>query len=298
MEPTRTPGERGVPRTPFEPLPARVVIENVQPEIDGGSFPVKRTVGEELVVTADIHADGHEVLAAVLRYRSVRDTAWQEAPMQELGNDRWRAAFRIAALERYEYTLEAWEDRFRTWRRDLAKKVEAEQDVSVELLVGAGLVEEAGRRASGPDAEQLASWARALRAAGDGSHDEVTQRALNAELARLMERYADRRHVVTYDKRLTVVVDREKARFSTWYEMFPRSCASEPGRHGTFKDCEARLPYVAGMGFDVLYFPPIHPIARTHRKGRNNAPVARPDDVGSPWAIGSDEGGHIGRAHV
>ncbi|MBI3003423.1 MAG: alpha-1,4-glucan--maltose-1-phosphate maltosyltransferase [candidate division NC10 bacterium] len=287
---SRSPRARGP--APAEPVPARVVIERVQPEIDGGHFPIKRTVGERVVVTADIHGDGHDALGAVLRYRRAGEPGWEEVRMEEVGNDRWRGAFAVSTLDRYEYTLQAWVDRFGSWRRDLGKKVEAGQDVSVELLVGADLVRQAGKRASAADAERLEEWAKALRAAPDGDPTAAARRVLIGELAALVDRYPDRRSAVAYDKVLAVVVDREKARFSTWYEMFPRSCAPEPGRHGTFRDCEARLPYVAAMGFDVLYFPPIHPISRTHRKGKNNAPIASPDDVGSPWAIGSDEGGH------
>ncbi|MGH7430274.1 MAG: alpha-1,4-glucan--maltose-1-phosphate maltosyltransferase, partial [Candidatus Methylomirabilales bacterium] len=207
-------------------------------------------------------------------------------------NDRWRAEFVVARLGRYLYSLEAWVDRFQTWRRDLARKAEAGQDVAVDLLVGAGLVEEASRRASGADAKTLKDRGAALRADRPSDPSGRIRIALADDLALLMARYPDRRFATRYGNELQVVVDRERARFSTWYEMFPRSCAPEPGVHGTFKDCEERMPYVAEMGFDVLYLPPIHPIGRTHRKGKNNSPVAGPDDPGSPWAIGAEEGGH------
>ncbi|GIX47337.1 MAG: alpha-1,4-glucan:maltose-1-phosphate maltosyltransferase [Candidatus Tectimicrobiota bacterium] len=186
--------------------------------------------------------------------------------------------------------MQAWVDPFETWRRNLEKKVAAGQEVHVELLSGLELIEEATKRATGEEATQLAQWAARLRDTTDAVARVAL--ALDTELAALMARHPDRRFATTYDKELRVVVDRERARFSTWYEMFPRSCAPEPGRHGTFRDVEARLPYVAAMGFDVLYFPPIHPIGRTHRKGKNNALVAALDDVGSPWAIGAAEGGH------
>ncbi|MBW1992570.1 MAG: alpha-1,4-glucan--maltose-1-phosphate maltosyltransferase [Deltaproteobacteria bacterium] len=232
----------------------RVVIEAVSPEIDGGRFPVKRTLGDRVRVEADLVADGHEAIAADLLYRREQDVDWRAVPMEPLGNDRWRGEFQVLELGRYVYAIRAWVDRFRTWQQDLRKRVDAGQDVAVEFLVGAQLIEEAAGRAPEGEAAQLRNS--------------------------------------TYDRHLTVVVDPVKARFSTWYEMFPRSCAPVPGRHGTFRDCEARLPYIAGMGFDVLYLPPIHPIGRTNRKGRNNAPQAGPGDVGSPWAIGAAEGGH------
>jgi starch synthase (maltosyl-transferring) len=270
---------------------SRVVIEAVKPEIDGGRFPMKRTVGDSVIVEADIFADGHDVLYAVLLHRRQRESQWEETPMVPLVNDRWQAGFSVSDLGRYLYTIVAWVDAFRTWRRDLAKKVEAGQDVSVDLLAGAQMVAEASRRASPADASTLQNWAKTIE-----SHQETepgrVELALSDEMLSLMAKYPDRGSAVTYPKELQVVVDRERARFSTWYEMFPRSTASDSGRHGTFKDCEARLPYVAGMGFDVLYLPPIHPIGRTHRKGRNNAPEAGPDDPGTPWAIGTDQGGY------
>lgn len=270
----------------------RVIIEGVKPEIDAGRFPIKRVVGEKVVVEADIFAEGHDVLSGVLQYRHQADQHWTEVPLAFMVNDRWRAEFIVTRLERYRYTLEAWVDRFKSWRRGLEKKVEGGQDVAIELLVGAGLIEEASGRASGADAKKLKEIAAALRADRPADQAGRIRLALSEESMRLMTRYSDRRFVTAYGKELEVVVDRERARFSTWYELFPRSCASKPGVHGTFKDCEQWLPYVAGMGFDVLYFPPIHPIGRTHRKGKNNSPVCGPDDPGSPWGIGADEGGH------
>jgi starch synthase (maltosyl-transferring) len=276
----------------FQPDKARkrVVIEGVKPEIDGGYFPIKRTVGDRVKVEADIVADGHEVIAAHLLYRREHEADWQAVSMQPLLNDRWQGEFQVLELGRYLYAIQAWVDRFRTWQRDLKKRVKAGQDVAIELLVGAGFIEEAQKRASKTVSRQLREWAKIFR--GDGGRREKLEAAYDPKLTELMGRYPDKRFITTYDKNLTVMVDPVRARFSTWYEMFPRSCSPEPGRHGTFKDCEARLPYIAGMGFDVLYLPPIHPIGRTNRKGKNNNPVARPEDVGSPWAIGAAEGGH------
>jgi starch synthase (maltosyl-transferring) len=268
----------------------RVAIEGVTPVVDGGRFPVKRTAGDAVVVECDAFADGHDLLAGVLCYRWGTDgAAWSEAPLQALDNDRWRGTFRAARVGRYHYTVEVWIDHFATWARDLAKRVEAGQDVRVDLKIGAELVRAAGRRARGADAELLATHAD--RVASGGA--ESATAALSPELAEAMRRHPDRTGAARYAPELSLTVDRERARCGAWYEMFPRSTAREPGRHGTFADCEARLPYVAGMGFDVLYLPPIHPVGRAHRKGRNNAETARPGDPGSPWAIGAAEGGHL-----
>lgn len=269
----------------------RVVIEGVKPEIDCGRFPIKRIIGDRVVVEADIFADGHDALCAFLLHRRENNPAWTEVPMEFLVNDHWRGSFIVREQGHYRYTLTAWVDQFKSWQEKLAKKDEAGQDISVELLVGAELVAATVQRAAGNDASSLRRYAESLRA----SDKPITARievALDKRLAALMARYPDRQFATTYARELGVVVDREKARFSTWYEMFPRSCAPVSGKHGTFKDCEARLDYVAGMGFDVLYLPPIHPIGHTNRKGKNNAVGAGPGDPGTPWAIGSAEGGH------
>jgi starch synthase (maltosyl-transferring) len=277
-------------RPPLPPrVPSRVVIEGVEPEIDGGQFPVKRTAGEEVVVTADIYADGHDQLGAVVRYRRAPSGEWVEVPMQELGNDRWSASFTVTDVGRYEYTLQAWVDRFGSWRKGLAKKVAANQDVGPDLLEGAELVRDAARRASGGDADWLRQQADTLAHSDDMS--ARVQLALDAALEAVMARHPDRGPGATYDRKLSALVERERARFGAWYELFPRS-TGEGGRHGTFRDVERRLPYVAGMGFDVLYLPPIHPVGRAFRKGPNNTLSAGPDDPGSPWAIGGEEGGH------
>ena len=268
----------------------RVIIEGMEPEIDGGRFPIKRTRGEKVVVKADIFADSQDALSCVVLHRKDGDPRWEDHPMVFLINDRWRGEFTVPQVGNYYYTVQAWVDHFMSWRQGLVKKFDAGHDVSVDLLAGGDLVEEASRRAAGSDGKKLKKVALALRS--DQETSDRVRIALDEELAELMAKYADRELSTTYDKELVVVVDRARARFSAWYEMFPRSCAPEPGRHGTFKDCEARLSYIASMGFDVLYFPPIHPIGRTHRKGKNNVPGGSSDDPGSPWAIGSAEGGH------
>jgi starch synthase (maltosyl-transferring) len=268
----------------------RVIIEGVSPEIDGGLFPVKRTVGEEVTVEADIFTDGHDLLSCVLLFRKEEDRDWDGVPMEPLGNDRWRGSFRVSEMGRYRYTIRAWLDRFGTWRRDLKKKVNAGQEVSLDLQIGVQLIEEAAPGAKGAVAKALKQ--RVGQIAGAKILEDKIMFALEEELAELMSLHSERRFITTYEKELSVIVEREKARFSTWYEMFPRSCAGRPGMHGTFKECERILPYVASMGFDVLYFPPIHPIGRSHRKGKNNSPATEPGEPGSPWAIGSEAGGH------
>ncbi len=267
----------------------RAVIERVTPSVDNGRFAAKRILGDAVVVEADCYADGHDALACRLLWRREGEAAWQEAPMTALANDRWRASFVAQHLGRYQYTVTAWVDHFLSWRRDFARRTDAD-DLRVAALVGAGLIEEAAARAGGEDRARLSAWAARLRAALEPQALQTL--GLDEECAAVAERYPDRRCASTCPVEHPLVVERERARFSSWYEMFPRSAASEPGRHGSFRDCEARLPYVAKMGFDVLYFPPIHPIGRVKRKGANNALAAGPDDVGSPWAIGAAEGGH------
>ncbi len=268
----------------------RVVIERATPEIDAGRFPIKRITGETVQVEADVFADGHDAVACVLLWRPVGSERWSETDMEPLGNDRWRASFPVEQVGFYHYTVEGWVDRFLTWRKNLVKRIEAGQQVDAELSIGAQLVEAAAHRAQGADRAQLQERARLLQEPGEAPARQTL--ALDARLAALVQRYPDRGLAVRYDRELTVRVDRERARFSTWYELFPRSASPEPGRHGTFADCEARLEDIAAMGFDVLYLPPVHPIGRSFRKGRNNSLTPAPDDPGSPWAIGAKEGGH------
>jgi starch synthase (maltosyl-transferring) len=270
----------------------RVVIERIEPEVDGGRFAIKRTVGEEVRVRADIFADGHDSLGAMLLYRRAGASAWTEVPMRAVNNDRWEARFRVEDLGRYAYTIAAWVDTFGSWSVDLQKRADAGQDISVDVLIGAEIVRAAADRARGSEAKMLADAAARLRDNARNDRDAALATARNSELALLVNINRDRTADATYPQELAVVVDPEKARFSAWYEMFPRSCTTDPKRHGTFRDCIDRLPYIAGMGFDVLYLPPIHPIGRAERKGKNNSATPEPDDTGSPWAIGAKEGGH------
>src|SRR6266446_1554503 len=253
--------------------PARVVIQHVKPEVDCGRFPIKRVIGEAVEIEADIFADGHDAIACVIRCRHEDEEQWTEIPMEPLGNDHWRAPFTVEKLGQYIYSITAWVDPFQTWYKDFQKRIAADQDVTVDLLIGGELLKAAAERALGADAKKLKHLAK-----------DLTPAAVDERLALLAAGYADRTNAAVY-KELRVVVDPIRARFSTWYEMFPRS-------NGTFKDCERILPEIAAMGFDVLYFPPIHPVGKTYRKGKNNAPSAGPNDPGSPWGIGAKEGGH------
>jgi len=232
--------------------PERVVIRGVKPELECGRFAIKRVIGETVVVEADIFADGHDAITAVVRYRHEDDEAWAEVSMEALGNDHWRAEFPVETLGQDIYTIAAWVDPFQTWYKDFLKRVAANQDVTVDLQIGAKLLKSASERAMGADAQKLQHAAR-----------ELQPEAVDDRLASLASRYSDRMDA-THSRELRVTVDPVRARFSTWYEMFPRSC-------GTFKDCENVLPEIAEMGFDIVYFPPIHPIGHTHRKGKNNS---------------------------
>ena len=270
---------------------SRVIIENVTPEIDGGTFAAKRVCGERVIVEADIFADGHEMISGMLLFRREAEKKWHETALKLVVNDRWRADFRVDEIGRYRYTLAAWIDRFQSWRRDLQKRAEVDEHSELDILTGALIIEQAARRASASDKKKLLEAIELLRDEDTSLSTKLTA-ALSDDLIELVQRYPDRDGDTRYGKELAVVVDREKARFSAWYEMFPRSSAVEPGVHGTFKDCERLLSYVASMGFDTLYLPPIHPVGYTHRKGKNNSITAAADDPGSPWAIGSAEGGH------
>jgi starch synthase (maltosyl-transferring) len=268
----------------------RVVIEHVQPEIDGGRFPIKRVVGEKVVVQAAIFADGHDSISAMLLYKGHNDGEWKEAHMRFIENDTWRGEFIVEELGIYHYTLLGWVDHFKTWQKDLKKKSDADQDVSTDILIGVEYIREASKRATGDDKNRLIEFIDGLK--NEAIIEKNLSLALSQELSILMNRYTDRCFATGYEKELPVVVERKNALFSSWYEIFPRSCVSQPGKHGTLKNCESILPEIARMGFDVLYFPPIHPIGKTKRKGKNNIIVSDLDDVGSPWAIGSEEGGH------
>ncbi|MBV5303168.1 MAG: alpha-1,4-glucan--maltose-1-phosphate maltosyltransferase [Chlorobium sp.] len=267
----------------------RVVIENVSPELDGGKYPAKGVENGRVAVEADIFVDGADTITAGICCRAAGSIEWERSPMESMGNDRWKGSFRVGLPGAYEYTIEAQVDHFQTWKKGLIKKIDADQNVSLDLRIGALLVEKGAARANKADAQKLTRFVTQLCV---DNTVKATTAALDEQLSILMDRNPDTTCRTTYDKVLSLTVEQKKAGCSAWYEFFPRSWASEPGKHGTFNDCLRLLPMVAGMGFDVIYLPPIHPIGYTKRKGKNNALVAAPDEPGSCWAIGNSDGGH------
>lgn len=268
----------------------RVVIESIKPEIDGGRFPIKRVTGEKVAVSADIFADGHDSISARLLYRMSGEEKWREAPMRFVENDRWEGEFVPDAIGNWLYTIEGLIDCFKTWQKDIKKKRDAGQEIRVDLLIGAEYVSVAAKASSGTDRGRLERLAGLLKE--EARMDEALTLALSREYSLLMGTYGGKGFPARYDRDLPLTVDRPMALFSAWYECFPRSLLSRPGEHGTLCCIEEALPEIKRMGFDVLYLPPLHPIGKTRRKGKNNSPLAEPLDVGSPWAIGSEEGGH------
>jgi starch synthase (maltosyl-transferring) len=273
----------------MEPGRQRVVIENVRPEVDRGRFAARAIAGEALEVSAEVFCDGHDAVAADLRVREVGAAEWASTPMRHVGGDRFAAEVDPDSLGAIEITIDAWVDRYESWRHGTLAKAAAGQDLAVERQIGQALLEEAAEAAVGVDPQDTESLTAAVAELAGGADLEEL---LTDELSEQVRRHMPRRFGRSLDRVLRIEIERPRARFSAWYELFPRSASPEPGRHGTFDDVIARLPYVAGMGFDVLYLPPIHPIGETFRKGPNNAPAAGPGDTGSPWAIGSEAGGH------
>lgn len=293
---------------------SRVVIEEIQPTVDGGRYPAKRDLGDTVEVTAAIFGDGHDHVAARLLYRHTSQRKWQAAVFAPLTNDIWSAKFTVDKMGLWSFTIEAWVDHFDTWAYDLGKRLAAQrppnrldggpqvdtqptqqttepQDIPLALRIGAGHIDAAASRAKGADARKLSAAAQKMRSLAD-SRLPIYESPLTDELVALMAQYPDLSFALKYPTELPLRVDRERARFSSWYELFPRSASPTPGAHGTLRDVQQRLPEIAAMGFNVLYMPPIHPIGVAFRKGKNNAVVAQPRDVGSPWAIGAAEGGH------
>ena len=269
----------------------RVVIENITPRVDCGRFPAKRAIGESVAVEADVFTDGHDAVAAVLFYRREGTQDWHAVPMSPMGNDRWQAQFTPQSLGRFAFTVAGWVDHLESWRQGLGKKFEAGQDVELDLRHGAALARAVQERVREADARTLKDWANAISDPLRDREERVVL-AQSDTVHELARRHPDPQTVARYEPALVVEVDRERARFSTWYELFPRSAGRTPGKHGTFADVAALLPEVSAMGFDVLYLPPIHPIGVTERKGPNNNPKSAAGDPGSPWAIGGAAGGH------
>lgn len=268
---------------------SRVVIEKLLPEINCGQFPIKRIIGDQVRIEAHIFADGHDRISADLLYRYENTNKWQTVPLIHEVNDRWRACFEVTRLGTYYYSAKAWIDHYETWRQDLIKKHRAGQEISVEIKMGIEMISKASERAAPAQAKKLAAFQHELESTGDVY--EAMLIAEDEQLGQLMRNHPQPWQAVTFPKELQVRVDRARAMYSTWYELFPRSCGDE-NTHGTFADCAKYLPEIQKLGFDVLYLPPIHPIGRTNRKGRNNNPKCTKDDPGSPWAIGAREGGH------
>ena len=275
------------------PLPESlntIIIEHVEPEIDSGRYAVKRELGDRLEVTADIFKEGHDNVGAVLRFKTVQEPTWHETPMHFVDNDRWAGFVELTQNTRYLYTIGAFVLTFETWREELKKKHGAIPDLSSELSEGESQVRAALKRARGEDKKSLEQWLKQWTTEKD--QEKKIHMALDANLALLLNRNEERHAWTVYDRELEVMVDRLRARYSAWYEIFPRSQGQVPGKGSTFKECEGRLPYIRDMGFDVLYLTPIHPIGTTNRKGPNNTLKAGLQDPGSPYAIGGQHGGY------
>jgi starch synthase (maltosyl-transferring) len=299
---------RGAPRGSSE----RITIECVAPELDSGRYPIKRALNDVLWVGADIFRDGHDLLAARLLYKGPGDATWSATPLTyHSDTDRWYAPILLDRIGRWTYAVEAWTDEFSTWRTGLKKKVDADQNVDIELLEGARIVRAAARGLKvAPIRASLTQTARVLEDRRQASVEQKVKRAFDGHLSALMAEHYKPVDLTRFGRELSVIVDRDLARFASWYEFFPRSAchhvplgtrgegyvATPPSRvtthHGTFTDASKDLPRIAKLGFDVVYLPPIHPIGRTFRKGKNNSLTPEPDDVGSPWAIGNEHGGH------
>ncbi len=302
MESVRLPPKLAIPLPPSGRQ--RLVIADIRPRVDAGAWPPKVAVGDWVPIKADVLINGPDLVAAEVAYVHYGDQLWTTVPMHDIGNDRWRAEIPITEIGPYRFVVRCRPDAFETWRRDLATRLDAGQDVATELLIGAALLWDAAARATGPDRRKLATTAELLRDADLGGDAPTSRRGakvreaasvrtklFSEELGRLVERYPDPTSVVVSEIH-HLFADPERARFSAWYELFPRSASPDPRRPGTLADVERLVPYVARLGFDVLYLAPIHPIGRTNRKGRNGAREAGPGDPGSPWAIGAAEGGH------
>lgn len=273
----------------------RISIDNLSPEIDCGKAPIKRIINENIDIEVDVYGDGHDKVNAVLLYRQkvsgkAKEKKWNEKPLRFEGNDRWSISLGFPETGTYEYTIQAWIDHFATWQDGLKKKFEVGQDIETELKIGSQMIEESISRGNASQKKKLQSWVEILNS--NVNAEQTVSLALSDQVTQLMYELRDRTRSTGYGKNLEVWVQRKKALFSSWYEFFPRSTHPIPGKHGTFKTSENILPEIARMGFDVIYLPPIHPIGKSFRKGVNNATEARPEDPGSPWAIGSPEGGH------
>ncbi|MDP8261946.1 MAG: alpha-1,4-glucan--maltose-1-phosphate maltosyltransferase [Candidatus Ancaeobacter aquaticus] len=268
----------------------RIIFKNVSPQIECAKYPIKRCVDDGVTVSADVLSDGHDHIYSSLLYKKEKDSVWSRSPMTFIENDRWQGVFTVTETGSYVYTFEGYIDHYGSWLKDIDKKIEAKLDVSLDIKIGIEHIENALKRIKGKGAELLKNTLSSLRKTKD--IEVLLTICKETKLIAILQQHPDIDHVDRHDTVFSVTVDRKKALFSSWYEMFPRSCIAGNKSHGTFTDCISFLPEIKRMGFDVLYFPPIHPIGTTNRKGKNNATVCKTDDPGSPWAIGSRDGGH------
>lgn len=272
----------------------RVIIENVQPQVEHGAFPAKRVIHDTVKITADIICDSHDVLSAEILYKYKEEKSWTSTPLRQRINDAWEGSVGLPKTGSCFFTIRAWVNPFATWYRDILKKIDASVDYGVDLLVGAEIISEiieANPEMPSTDKEAAIDAIKAFRNDKAAPENRI-EYLISGRLQEIMDRYPHRHYPSRYDKELEIQVERPRANFSSWYEFFPRSLGKDAKTHGTFKDCEAFLPYVADMGFDVVYLPPIHPIGKTNRKGKNNSVTAKAGEPGSPWAIGADGQGH------
>ncbi|PTX95336.1 alpha-1,4-glucan--maltose-1-phosphate maltosyltransferase [Spartobacteria bacterium LR76] len=272
-----------------------VVIDHITPQLEGGRYAVKRISGQDLVVEADILKEGHDLVTAVLKWRPKGDAAWRETPMTLGQNDRWTGTLSVGQIGAWEYTVEAWGDTFRSWQDEVRKKFNGGlRDLKSEALEGASLVSKAAARAGkSPDAKRLKAFASQLQQA---DAEALSTISASPGLSALMTAWTDRSLSTTHPP-LPLWVDRERAAYAAWYEFFPRSAEGKADSGSTFRDCLPRIDDAKAMGFDVIYFPPIHPIGETNRKGRNNSLHAEPGEPGVPYAIGNHRHGVNGGGH-
>ncbi len=267
----------------------RSIIDNVQPQVNNGRFPVQRVVGEWVHLSADIFGDGHDYLRAVVEYKTAKARKWASIEMTDEGNDAWSASFQVTEQAVYQYRLVAWVDHLKTWLSGFRKKQADGQPMGVELTIGANFLNDVASKLKGAAAKEVND---AIKKLGQKDEAKAIAYVLGSDFAQVIHNYPLRQFETTYDHNLRVKVGRKRERFSSWYELFPRSTSPDIVRAGTFKDVENLLPRIHSLGFDVLYMPPVHPVGRKNRKGRNNATTAMEGEPGSPWAIGAAEGGH------
>jgi len=268
---------------------SRIVVENITPQINCGKVPIKRVVDEIVNVTADVLVDGHDVLQANLLYKHAEETTWSETRMSPTSNDEYIASFQTTKQGFYSYKVEGWVDYALNWQHGIGRKIDDYQHVNSELLEGAELLYALIDTVNHEEQEYLLYLIFIFK--NNETYADAVKEAVSIKLTGILKKYPKKFLIETSDV-YQVYVDRKKARFSTWYEFFPRSASEQEGKHGTFNDCHRLLPKIAQMGFDTLYFPPVHPIGEVNRKGKNNTTVAQKGDVGSTWGIGSKHGGH------